>query len=323
MNKDDIIKESIEKGVNCPGVEELRSFWAQKVAPNLSKFSLNKNLSQYINEIGKKVQAIESKLQKKGVVTDKRKKMMNLHNDGKLKTAYKKQAGTASNSQFLFNTPLVTDAFKNVIKEDKDTSNNKSSILDSLSNAVFTYKKEELNKNVISAERSKKTIIAYMDLDVLLQRIAMEEPVFHDEEVNEFLLEGICLQHLNFITSEILISKIISCFKFNYDRYLKNENKDEEEEEDDNNKRAENFTISFSNYKKKNHRRVFISSKNVVGDLNKTVETFQDTEYRIPYGLVNLIIVLIKTCKKYSINEIRPELANKVIELIDFSLGIY
>lgn len=323
-NKDDVIKESLEKGLDSPGVEELRSFWSQKVAPNLSKFSVNKTLSQYINDIGKRVQDIESKLQKKGAVNDKRKKMMNLHNDGKMKTAYKKQAGTAStNSQFLFNTPLVTDAFKNVIKEDKDTSHNKSIILDSLNNAVFTYKKEELNKNVISAERSKKTIVSYMDLDVLLQRIAMEEPVFHDEEVNDFLLEGICLQHLNFITSEVLISKIISCFKFNYDRYLKNADKDEEEEEDDNSKRAENFTISFSNYKKKDHRRVFISSKNVVGDLNKTVETFQDTESRIPYGLVNLIIILIKTCKKYSINEIKPELANKVIELIDFSLGIY
>ena len=320
INKDDVIKESIEKGINSPGVEELHSFWSQKVAPNLPKFSLNINLMQYINEIGKRVQAIESKLQKKGVVNDKRKKMMNLHNDGKTKTAYKKAATTSSaNSQFLFNTPLVTDAFKNVIKEDKD---NKNTILDSLNNAVFSYKKEELNKNVISAERAKKTIVAYMDLDVLLQRIAMEEPVFHDEEMNDFLLEGICLQHINFITSEILVSKIISCFKFNYDRYLKTEKKGEDEE-DDNSKRAANFTISFSNYKKKDHRRVFINSKNVVGDLNKTVETFQDTENRIPYGLVNLIIILIKTCKKYSINEIKPELANKLIELIDFSLGIY
>ena len=319
INKNDVILESIEKGLDSPGVEQLRSFWAQKVVPNLSKFSIDKALLQSINEIDRKVKIIESKLQKQGAATDRRKKMLNLHNDGKMKTSYKKQAGTASNSQFLFNTPLVTDAFKNVIKEDKETN----TVLDSLKNAAFTYQKEELNKNVISAERSKKTIIAYMDLDVLLQRIAMEEPVFHDEEVNDFLLEGICLQHPNFITSEILISKIISCFKFNYDRYLKNENKDEEEEEDDNSKRAENFTISFSNYKKKNHRRVFISSKNVVGDLNKTVETFQDTENRVPYGLINLMIIYIKTLKKYSINEIKLDLANRIFELIDFSLGVY
>lgn len=73
-NKDDVIKESIEKGLDSPGVEELRSFWAQKVAPNLSKFSINKTLTQYINDIGKRVQEIESKLQKKGAVNDKRKK---------------------------------------------------------------------------------------------------------------------------------------------------------------------------------------------------------------------------------------------------------
>ena len=315
-NKEDIIKDAIEKGLDNPGVEELCSFWAQKVSINVSKFSMNKTLLQYIDEIDRKVQLIETKLQRRGAVTDRRKKMLYLHNDGKMKTTYKKSVSSSiSNSQFLFNTPLVTDAFKNVIKEDKDI------ILDSLNNAEFVYKKEELDKNVISIERFKKTIISYMDLDVLLQRIAMEEPVFHDEEINDYLLEGLCLQHTNFITSEFLISKMLSCFRFNYKRYLEDEKK--EEDEGDDNKRAENFTISFSNYKKEEHRRIFISSKNVVGDLNKTKETFKDSETRIPYGLINLIIIFVKTLKKYSIYEINLELSNKIMTIIDSALIIY
>ena len=315
-NKEDIIKDAIEKGLDNPGVEELCSFWAQKVSINVSKFSMNKTLLQYIDEIDRKVQLIETKLQRRGALTDRRKKMLNLHNDGKMKTTYKKSVSSSiSNSQFLFNTPLVTDAFKNVIKEDKDI------ILDSLNNAEFVYKKEELDKNVISIERFKKTIITYMDLDVLLQRIAMEEPVFHDEEINDYLLEGLCLQHTNFITSEFLISKMLSCFRFNYKRYLEDEKK--EEDEGDDNKRAENFTISFSNYKKEEHRRIFISSKNVVGDLNKTKETFKDSETRIPYGLINLIIIFVKTLKKYSIYEINLELSNKIMTIIDSALIIY
>lgn len=320
VNKEDIIIDAIEKGLDNPGVEELLSFWHQKVSINVSKFSINKTLLQYIDEIDRRVQTIESKLQRKGDIADRRKKMLNLHNDGKMKTTYKKPSSSVSNSLFLFNTPLVTDAFKNVIKEDKDNSHNKSIILDSLNSAEFIYKKEELDKNVISIERFKKTIISYMELDVLLQRIAMEEPVFHDEEMNDYLLEGLCLQHNNFISTDFLISKIISCFRFNYKRYLDNENK---EEEDDDNKRASNFTISFSNYKKKEHRRIFISSKNVVGDLDKNVETFKDTENRIPYGLINLLIIFIKTLKKYSINEMNLELSNKINQIIDSALEIY
>ena len=244
--------------------------------------------------------------------------MVNLHNEGKTKTTYKKPASGTSDSQFLFNTPLVTDGFKNVIKEKGENKNIKR---DSIFNASFVYKNEELDKNIISIERNKKTIIGYIDLDLLLQRIAMEAPIFHDEEVNDYLLEGLCLQHPNFIFSEIFISKIISCFNFNYSRYLKDE-KQNENDEDEENSRGDNYTISFSNYKQQKHRRIFINSKNMVGDLNKTIEVFKDTEKRIPYGLINLIIIFIKTYKKYSV-EMKQELSNKILELLNLSSEIY
>ena len=318
VNKDDIIFEAIEKDLDNPGIIELREFWSQKVNPNLSKFfQNNKNILSYIDEIDKRIQKIEAKYQRKDEIDSKRKKMLAMHNEGKNKTGYKKQAGVTSNSQLLFNTPLVNDAFQKVIKEDNDDNKDGKEILkNSLNNAAFVYKTEELDKNVIPVERYKKTIIGYMDLDLLLQRIAMETLIFHDEEINNFLLEGLCLQHTNFISSDALISKIISCFNFNYNRYLKSKNQDE----DDETSREDNYSLSLSNYKYRKHQKIFISSKNL-GDLNKTIEVFKDTENRVPCGLINLIIIFIKTYQKFSI-ELDFELAKKILDLLNYATDI-
>ena len=157
VNKDDIIFEAIEKDLDNPGIIELREFWSQKVNPNLSKFfQNNKNILSYIDEIDKRIQKIEAKYQRKDEIDSKRKKMLAMHNEGKNKTGYKKQAGVTSNSQLLFNTPLVNDAFQKVIKEDNDDNKDGKEILkNSLNNAAFVYKTEELDKNVIPVERYK------------------------------------------------------------------------------------------------------------------------------------------------------------------------
>ena len=62
-------------------------------------------------------------------------------------------------------------------------------------------------------------IIGYMDLDLLLQRIAMETTIYHEDHMNNYLTEVICLHHTNLIVTNI-ITKIISCFNYNYFRYL-------------------------------------------------------------------------------------------------------
>ena len=222
LTKYDIIIEDIQKGNNTDAIDELFSFWEEKVMPNLSKFYINKKVLQSVDEIEKKMKIIDE-FRKKDNKDDRRKQMINLHNEGKTKTTYKRQVTGSANSNLLFHDLDVSESFKNILKETNEEENNREIKTESLESASFIYKKEELDKNIISVTKNKKAIIGYIDFDLLLQRIAMETPIYHDEELNDFLLEGICLQYPNFIKFDNFIAKIISCFHFNYSRYLKNE----------------------------------------------------------------------------------------------------
>ena len=64
MNKDDIIIESLEKGLDSLGIQEFQSFWSEKVNPNLSKFFSNKKILEAIDEVDKRYQKIEEKFSK-------------------------------------------------------------------------------------------------------------------------------------------------------------------------------------------------------------------------------------------------------------------
>ena len=245
-----------------------------------------------------------------------------MHNEGKTKTTYRKPIGGVTNSQFLFNTPFVSESFQKVIKETKEEEENNENIIDSLDNASFIHKNEELDKNIISIVRYKKNIIGYMDLDLLLQRIAMETPIYYEEDMNDYLIEGICLQHTNFIVSNIFITKIISCFNFNYSRYLKDQ-KEENEEKEDTRTRTDNFSIAIDHNKIKRSKRIFIGSKDESENMNNKIELFNDTEKRIPYGLIHLILIYINAYKKYSLSNIGLDVASKIFELLNAGLDIY
>ena len=317
----------MQKGLNIEGIEELLSFWNNKVIVNLSKFYINKNILESIDEIDKRIQKIDEKYQKKDEKDDKeekRKKMIAMHNEGKTKTTYRKPTAGITNSQFLFNTPFVSESFQKVIKETKEEEEQNENIIDSLDNASFIHKDEELDKNIISIVRYKKNIIGYMDLDLLLQRIAMETPIY-EEEMNDYLIEGICLQHTNFIVSNIFMTKIISCFNFNYSRYLKDQKETENEEKEDIRTRTDNFSIAIDHNKIKRSKRIFIGPKDESESeimINK-IELFKDTEKRIPYGLIHLILTYINTYKKYSLSDIGLDVASKIIELLRTGLDIY
>jgi hypothetical protein len=248
--------------------------------------------------------------------------MIAMHNEGKTKTTYRKPIGGVTNSQFLFNTPFVSESFQKVIKETKEEEENNENIIDSLDNASFIHKNEELDKNIISIVRYKKNIIGYMDLDLLLQRIAMETPIYYEEDMNDYLIEGICLQHTNFIVSNIFITKIISCFNFNYSRYLKDQ-KEENEEKEDTRTRTDNFSIAIDHNKIKRSKRIFIGSKDESENMNNKIELFNDTEKRIPYGLIHLILIYINAYKKYSLSNIGLDVASKIFELLNAGLDIY
>lgn len=338
--------EAINRGLDNPGIDKLLTFWNEKINKNLSKFHVNKNILEAIDEVDKRIQKIEEQFEKKDEPEKeekneieekdseeendekdekelKRKQMIAMHNEGKTKTTYRFPLGSSTNSQFLFNTPFMSEAFQNVIKESNEEDENKDNIIDSLDKATFIYKTEELDKNVISIVRYKETIIGYIDLDCLLQRIAMETPIFLNEDMNDYLLEGLCLQHSNFILSDILIKKIISCFKYNYSRYLENENDPKKQEEEEFSRvRTENISVAYQNKNDKKNKRVFIGPIDEIGKMENKLELFKDTEKRIPYGLINLIIIYINNYKKYSLSNIDLTVASKIIELLDNGLKI-
>jgi chorismate mutase len=324
INRDDIIIESLEKGLYNTAIKELLTLWSQKVIVNLSKFFSNKKILEYIDEIDKRIQKIEEIANSK---TDKDKKE-DEKQIARGSSSSLKLYGEITNSQIIFNSPFVTESFQNIIRESKDIDQNEHFRF-SLDNSSFIYKTEELDKSIIPVMKYKKAIIGYIDLDSLLQRIAMEAPIFYDEELNNLLLEGLCLQHTNFIPSDIFMSKIISCFNYNYSRFLKNENEANDKEEEDQNfrSRTENFAFTLDNkekIKESNNTRIFIGNSVDLINANNinTVETFKDIESRIPYGLITLMNSYVKAYKIYSINNISLDVASKIIEVLNAGLDI-
>lgn len=247
--------------------------------------------------------------------------MVNMHNEGKTKTTYKRQVTTSANSNLLFHDLDVSESFKNILKQTNEEDSNSGIKIDSLESASFIYKHEELDKNIISVIKNKKAIIGYIDFDLLLQRIAMETPIYHDDEMNDFVLEGICLQYPNFIKFDNFIAKIISCFHFNYSRYLKKEKENNDDEEDG--ERTDNFSFTYENVKKR--KRIYIGSKETLERKNTSIEIFQDGENRIPYGIVTLIIIYIDIYRKFPLSklDIRLDWSSKILDLLKYALDIY
>ena len=88
-----------------------------------------------------------------------------------------------------------------------------------------------------------------------------------------------------------IITKIISCFNFNYSRYLKDQ-KEENEEKEDTRTRTDNFSIAIDHNKIKRSKRIFIGSKDESENMNNKIELFNDTEKRIPFKtLIKLTLV--------------------------------
>ena len=245
--------------------------------------------------------------------------MIAMHNDGRLKTTYKKPMGSISNSQLFHSPPLVSETFKNVIKEsnEEQDGNNEFKSLDCDS---FIHKEEELDKNIIPITRYKKKMIGYMDLDLLLQRIAMETPIFFDEDMNDCLLEGLCLQHTIFISSNILFKKIRSCYEFNCNRYVDSQN---ESVEQSSRTATNNFSFSYEMIKDKKSKRIFIGTEEECESIKGGIEIFKDTDKRLPYGLIHLIIIYINIYKKYTLSNIELDIASLIIDIFKHALDVY
>ena len=156
-----------------------------------------------------------------------------------------------------------------------------------------------MGENILQISKKGQNIISFIDIDIFLQRIAEDKKIYDDVNDNDTLLNGFCIQHSVFISTDMLISKIIFCFYHFYSRYL------------------------YQNYKKKNDYNNIIESDNKRSSAGyrikykkpKLNDNFNRSLFlkKIPYGLIDLLILLVNLHEKYN----QELLTNEIIEKID------
>ena len=116
----------------------------------------------------------------------------------------------------------ITEDYKKTTNQTKlkfnsKTPENKSVYLIKLQSKYIIPKKTKSQiLNIKPLKKSKKEKLNFINVDFFLEYISLKKPFFKNEEDNNNLIEGFCLQHKIFISQEKLINKIISCFDFFY-----------------------------------------------------------------------------------------------------------
>ena len=117
----------------------------------------------------------------------------------------------------------ITEDYKKTTNQTKlkfnsKTPENKSVYLIKLQSKYIIPKKTKsqiLNiKTLHNSNNNEK--LNFINVDLFLEYISLKKPFFKNEEDNNNLIEGFCLQHKIFISQEILINKIIYYFDFFY-----------------------------------------------------------------------------------------------------------
>ena len=212
------------------------------------------------------------------------------------------------NEEIFYETPSLSN-----ILEDKKNINKMKNLLQPNNtkndrDENFIFKTEEIGKNIFSIIRYKKTFIGYIDLDLFLQRIAFCHQIFEKNEDNVNLLDGFCIQHSNFISSNNLIKKIISCFNYFYYRFTNNKNE---------NQIDENVSIDLEQLNKFQKRKSSIKKKKSSIQLIKI-----DNVTDIPYGLIQFVLKYIDLHKIYPLHQINEKVANEINQFFNNILKI-
>ena len=168
--------------------------------------------------------------------------------------------------------------------------------INNLEKNTFNYSKEELNKNIFEIKKKNQKIISFIDIDLFLQKIAEEKDIYENLDDNKTLMDGFCIQHPIFIQTNTLVSKIISCFNYFYSRYLNQDNEKDDDNEDN---------ISKYSYRNK-YKKPKI--KNEVFDSN----IFLQNLIKIPYRLIDLIILFVDLHDKYDTGPLTIEVIDKI-----------
>ena len=189
--------------------------------------------------------------------------------------------------------------------KDKININEKKEI-NNLENNAFIFSEEKFGKNIFKINKNNQNIISYIDIDLLLQRIALGKNIYDDPDMENRLLMGICMQHTAFIKTDILINKIISCFNHFYGKYLEHLEKNNENKR---NKTPIEFKINRA-------RRLPFKSE------NKNRNTFNERTPKIHYNIIYLLILFIDIHNKYSREILNLDIIEKIQPFIKKLLSI-
>ena len=241
-----------------------------------------------------------------------------------LKTVKAKNENQENKKGFL---NKVVDECRTVLEEDekdeekrkehkKMTSLSVSSRINNLESCLFHFHREKAGKNILTIMRKKKTIIGYLDIDLFLQRIAIEQPVFDNIQDNDRLFRGFCLQHPTFINSVVLVTKMISCFNYFYSRYL-NQNNDN----GNNNYFARDSSTSEIN-DLNNELSKTQQQNNNTNEIKDSLVYFENLP-KIPYAIVDLVLNFVEIHNKYSKSTLSSEVIRHIENYYNNIMDIY
>ena len=188
--------------------------------------------------------------------------------------------------------------------------------INNLENSSFNYQEEKLGVNILEISKKNQKMISFIDIDLFLQRIAQDIKIYDDMVINNNLLNGFCIQHPCFIATNTLISKIISCFNYFYTRYL---NQDNEKEI---NKKNVDKSNQLENKRTFGYRSKYQQNKKPEKEVFDSL-LFVKNLKKIPYGLIDLLILFIDLHNKYSKETLTKEIIDKIERFYKSILDIY
>ena len=188
--------------------------------------------------------------------------------------------------------------------------------LNNLENNTFTDQEEKLGQNILEISKKNQNIISFIDIDLFLKRIAHEKKIYDDSNDNDTLLNGICIQHPIFIKTYTFISKIISCFNYFYSQYI---NQDSEIERNQKNNQTSNRRATNDYRSRYKQVREYKKPENEVFDSY----AFSKSLKKIPYNLIDLLILFVDLQEKYSKEILTKEIIDKIEAFYRNILDIY
>ena len=321
-DQEELIIKAIERGLITKGIKNLLDFWPVSIRLNFMKFEIYPKILSVIEEIDKKIEIFEEKMEKSRNLpkSPNKNEMGDLPPDYKpiikkdeenknIRSPYK----YSKNYKYKYNNIGGGEKDKNVnapsgrttgknrpgnyninIKKEKEEKNNNEILkpINNLESMEFRHQEEKLGQNIIEILKKDQNIISYIDIDLFLQRLAQGKKIYDDMNEDDILLNGFCIQHTIFIPTKNIISKIISCFHYYYKIYLNKHKK----------RASAQYRVKINLEEKKNF--------------------FARDQKKIPYHLIDLLILFIDLHDKYSKEALEEETINEISSFFDFIMGI-